>query len=246
MKFEEFLPVFKEFYPRATLIYLKEWGRHLSFPLTLDSYELTLDFLVETFKKENPEVDTEIIKDYIIKACDKMESYRENDSPIIRINNIKPQEPIKMRMFLNVERRAWMRPLFIQERGKGEYSIHVKAESIKLSILRYIQYMVNKHGGPYIGFINVHGTQELRKIIETRFINEAYLYSIHLNDDDSFTSTPVRNGIMKRAYFDMFRHFFEPKPKITKPTEEDLEIAGDLKEKILISSFERRVTEIIL
>ena len=51
---------------------------------------------------------------------------------------------------------------------------------------------------------------------------------------------------MKRAYFDMFRHFFEPKPKITKPTEEDLEIAGDSKEKILISSLKRRVTEIKL
>lgn len=245
MKFEEFLPIFKEFYPRAASIQLKEWGRHLCYPLTLDSYELTLDFLVEIFKKENPEVDVEIIKDYIIKACDTMESYRENDSPIIRINNIKSQEPIKMRMFLSVEKWAYMRPLFIQERGKGEYGIHVKADSIKLSILRYIQYMVNKYGGLYIGFINVHGTQELRKITEARF-NEAYLYSIHLNDDDSFTSTPVRNGIMKRAYFDMFRHFFKPKPSITKPTKEDLEIAGDSKEKILKSSLEYRITEIIL
>ena len=99
--------------------------------------------------------------------------------------------------------------------------------------------------GPYIGFINVHGTQELRKITEARF-KEAYLYSIHVNDDDMFTYTPVRNGIMKKAYFDMFRHFFEPKPKITKPTEEDLKIAGDSKEKILISSLKRRVTEIKL
>lgn len=245
MKFEEFLPAFKEFYPRAAFVQLKEWGRHLCYPLILDSYELTLDFLVETFKKENPGISTEIIKDYIIKACDTMESYRENDSPIIRINNIKPQEPIKMKMFLNIEKWAWMRPLFIQERGKGEYSIRVKAGSVKLSILRYIQYMVNKHQGKYIGFINVHGTQELRKITEARFY-EAYLYSIHLNDDDMFTSTPVREGIMKRAYFDMFRHFFEPKPKITKPTKEDLEIAGDSKEKILISSLERRVTEIKL
>ena len=245
MKFKEFLPVFKEFYPRAVSIQLKEWGRHLSYPLTLDSYELTLDFLAKTFKQENPEVETEIIKDYIIKACNTMESYRENDSPIIRINNIKPKKPIKMRMFLNVERRAWMRPLFIQEGWKGKYTIHVKADSVKHSILRYIQYMVNKHGGPYIGFINVHGTQELRKITEARF-NKAYRYSVHLNDDDRFTLTPVRNGIMTRAYFDMFRHFFEPKPEITKPTKKDLEIAGDSKEKILISSLKRRVTEIIL
>ena len=239
MKFEEFLPIFKEFYPRAVAIQFKKWGYNFS-------YQLTLDFLVETFKQENPEVDTEIIKDYIVKACDTMESYRKNDSPIIRINSIKPQEPIKMRMFLSVERRAWMRPLFIQERGEGEYTIHIKADSVKISILRYIQYMVNKHGGPYVGFINVHGTQQLEKITEDRFINEAYLYSIHLNDDDMFTSTSVRNGIMKRAYFDMFRHFFKPKPKITKPTKEDLEIAGDSKEKKLISSFKRRLTEIIL
>ena len=52
MKFEEFLPIFKEFYPRAVSIQLKEWGRHLCYPLTLDPYELTLDFLVETFKKK--------------------------------------------------------------------------------------------------------------------------------------------------------------------------------------------------
>lgn len=245
MTFEKFLPIFKEFYPRAVSIQLKEWGRHLSYPLTLDSYELTLDFLVETFKQENPEIGTEIIKDYIIKACDTMESYRENNSPIIRINNIKPQENVKMKMFLNIAKRAYMRPLFIQEGCKGDYIIHVKADSIKHLILRYIQYMVNKHGGPYIGFINVHGTQELSKITEARFY-KAYLYSIHLNDDDMFTSTPVKEGIMKRAYFDMFRHFFEPKPEISKPTKEDLEIAGDSKEKILISSLKRRVTEIKL
>ena len=49
MKFKEFLPVFKEFYRRAVSIQLKEWGRHLSYPLTLDSYELTLDFLAKTY-----------------------------------------------------------------------------------------------------------------------------------------------------------------------------------------------------
>ena len=86
-----------------------------------------------------------------------MESYRENDSPIIRINNIKPQEPIKMRMFLSVERRAWMRPLFIQEGWKGKYTIHIKAESVKLSILRYIQYMVTRGGSmPVLLMFMVH------------------------------------------------------------------------------------------
>ena len=239
MKFEEFLPIFKKFYLRAVEIQFKEDGYHFS-------YQLKLDFLVETFKKENPEVDTEIIKDYIIKTCDTMESYRENDSPIIRVNSIKPQEPIKMRMFLSVEKWAYMRPIFIQERCKEEYIIHFKAKSVRYSVLRYIQYMVNKHGGKYAGFINVHGTQELNKITEARFFNEAYLYSIHLNDDDRFTLTPVREGIMKRSYFDMFRHYFEPKPKITEPTKEDLEIAGNSTEKILKSSLDRRITEVKL
>jgi len=228
MTFEEFLPIFEEVYSRALSMQFKQDGYYFS-------YQLTLDFLIEIFKQENSEIDTEIIKGYIIKACDTKESYQKS-GPIIRINNIKSQKPTKRKGFLiEKDKWAWMRPLCIWEHWQGYYIIYVRAKYIRHAVLRYIQYMTRKYGIAYIAFINAYGTQELKKITEARF-NEAYLYSIHQEDDNRFTYEPVRKETIKEAYFGKFRHYFKPNPSITDPTEDDLKIAGDLKEKILISS----------
>jgi len=236
MTFEEFLPIFKKVYSCAVSILLEQDDYHFS-------YQLTLDFLVKIFKQENSEIDTEIIKGYIIKACDTKESYQES-GPIIRINNIKSQETIKIKgLLIDKENWANMEPLCIWENGQGYYIISVKAESVKHSILKYIQYMVYKYGIEYIGFINAYGAQELEKINEARF-KEAYLYSIHVCDDNRFTYDSVRKNFIKEAYFGNFIHYFKPDPIIIKPTEDDLKIASSPEEEILISSLESRFTEL--
>ena len=68
MTFEKFLPIFKEFYNRTVSSQFDEWGYH---------YPLTLKFLTEAFQQENSNLSIEIIESYILKVCDKFESYTE-------------------------------------------------------------------------------------------------------------------------------------------------------------------------
>lgn len=80
MKFEEFLPKFKEFYNRTVSSQFDESGYY---------YPLTLKFLTEAFQQENSNLSIKIIESYIFKVCDKFESYTEKFGPVTYINSIK-------------------------------------------------------------------------------------------------------------------------------------------------------------
>ena len=80
MTFEEFLPIFKEFYNRTVSLQFDEWGYHCP---------LTLSFLTETFQQENFSLSIEIIESYILKVCDEFESYTQKIGPVTLISSIK-------------------------------------------------------------------------------------------------------------------------------------------------------------
>ena len=80
MTFEEFLPIFKELYNRTVSSQFDEWGYH---------YPLTLKFLTKTFQQENSSLSIKIIESYILKVCDKFESYTEKFGPVTYINSIR-------------------------------------------------------------------------------------------------------------------------------------------------------------
>ena len=80
MTFEEFLPIFKEFYNRTVSSQFDEWGYH---------FPLTLKFLTETFQEENSSLSIEVIEAYILKVCDEFESYTKKFGPVTHINSIE-------------------------------------------------------------------------------------------------------------------------------------------------------------
>lgn len=149
-----------------------------------------------------------------------------------------------MEMVLNVFRWRSMSALHIKNISDKEYNLYFKANSIKYSVLNYVDYMMYLHGGKYAGFINAFGTQVLKTITERRF-KTAYAYSIREDDyDNVLTSSQLKDAKLKYGYFNGVYHYFHPNPDITDLTTKDLTIAGNQTVIIPRSSLHRRLTQL--
>ena len=77
---KNFYRYLKNFITAQYHLNLIEWGYY---------YPLTLKFLTETFQQENSSLSIKIIEAYILKVCDKFESYTKKFGPVTHINSIK-------------------------------------------------------------------------------------------------------------------------------------------------------------